>query len=305
MGTSGSIVWPSAPEPIWQLNWHLADSPDEEGIVISRARYRGHTVFYKASLPVLRVQYSGSCGPYKIPLSYDTTRESDYCPGTRVCIYSYVDQGYRAFSIEALYASYRFHFTGGRLDSGVLRTRTYEFEQRWVFWEDGQVSPRIYAHDLHHCSGDSRFHAYWRWDLDIDTPGNNVALEYNSYTEDQGWGRGWHAKTVEIGRTRNWSSDRSWLVLNRSSRRGYHILPERGEASADAFAYRDLWVLRYHASEDKHGNQGSEYSDDLQTYLNAEDVLGKDVVVWYCQHGPASLFTPRRGPDLMPVGNWG
>jgi hypothetical protein len=72
MSESGSVVWPSPDEPLWRFDWRLADSPDQEGIVIRSVRYRENQLILKASLPSLRVRYDGPCGPYKDPLTTTT-----------------------------------------------------------------------------------------------------------------------------------------------------------------------------------------------------------------------------------------
>jgi hypothetical protein len=90
---SGSIVWPSSAEPLWRFDWRLAHEPQQEGVVITSVRYRGRQVLHKASLPSLRVQYDGPCGPYKDPLNYENAQPTSRCPNHRVCTYSYKSQG--------------------------------------------------------------------------------------------------------------------------------------------------------------------------------------------------------------------
>ena len=40
MSESGHIVWPSAANKLWELDYTLADSPDAEGIAVRQVRYR-------------------------------------------------------------------------------------------------------------------------------------------------------------------------------------------------------------------------------------------------------------------------
>jgi Cu2+-containing amine oxidase len=291
MATGGSIIWPSPGEPLWRLNWRLADSPDEEGIVVSQAFYRGRQVFYRASLPSLRVQYDGSCGPYKDPLNYNNAQTTQRCPTSRVCVYSYVSNGLRGLGIESYH-----------------RIGAYRLTHRWVFWEHGAISPRLYSAGLQ-CNYNHRHHAYWRFDFDIGGAGNDLVLEYNTYTEDVSWGYGWHTKAVEIARVKNPTSRRSWAVMDKGSGAGYHILPGPNDGQADTFSNRDLWVLRYRGSEDRGGRQGTAYGDGLQAYLTSEDVDGEDVVIWYCGHlshqaGHGGDEWHHVGPNLVPFGSW-
>jgi Cu2+-containing amine oxidase len=288
----GSVVWPSESEPLWRFNWVLADSPDEEGIAISQVYYRGHQLLYKASLPSLRVQYDGPCGPYKDPLNHNNAQPTMRCPDRRVCAYSYVSDGLRGLGLESYH-----------------RIGAYRLTHRWVFWEDGQLYPRLYSAGLQ-CDHDHRHHAYWRFDFDIGGAGDDLALEFNTYTEDTIWGRGWHQKSTEITRTKNPSSARAWAILDKRSGRGYHIIPGPNDGVADTFSHGDLWVMRYHPEEDKHGRQGNATSDDLHGYVDGESVDGQDVVIWYCGHlsheahggGDEWHFA---GPNLVPFRNWG
>lgn len=289
MPESGSVVWPSQSEPLWRFSWRLADSPDEEGIVVSDVHFRGKKLFYKASLPSLRVQYDGNCGPYKDPLNYNNSKNTTRCPSTRVCLHSYVSGGFRALAVES------YHTIG-----------SYRLTNRWVFWEDGVIYPRLYSAGLQ-CNYNHRHHAYWRLDFDIDSSANNIALEYNTYTSDVGWGRGWQPCVREGSTVKNASSRRSWAVMTKSANRGCHIYSGDNDGASDSFSTRDIWLLRYRGEENKSGRQGNAYNDMLNDYLNNEDIDGQDVVVWYCahlyhiaSHGGDEWHSA--GPTLVPFG---
>ena len=97
--------------------------------------------------------------------------------------------------------------------------------------------------------------------------------------------------------------------MDLNSQRGYHLLPGHDDGTADAFSTRDLWVLRYLGTEDRHGQQGSSTSDALDPYVNGEDVRGKDIVLWYCAHlhhhaADGGSDWHGAGPTLAPFGNW-
>ncbi|MFF4224324.1 hypothetical protein ACX9I7_09055 [Streptomyces sp. L500] len=290
MSESGRISWP-AQQPVWTFDWRLADAPDEEGIVILGAAYRGHQVFAKASLPSLRVRYEGPCGPYKDPLNYNNARPTSRCPGSRVCVYAYSSGGLRALSVESYHT-----------------ISAYRLTHRWVFWENGVIMPRLFSAGIQ-CPFDHRHHVYWRLDFDIDGARRDLALEYNTYTGEEGWGAGWHPFRTETKRLKNPPSRRSWAVVDLDSHRGYHVLPGPNDGTADAFSASDLWLLRYRASEDRYGRQGTAADDGLNGYLNAESTDGQDLVVWYAAH----LFHRVAqggddwhgvGPDLVPFGPW-
>lgn len=266
MAEYGSVTWPSTSWPLWRLHWGLADSPDQEGIAITQARYKDHQVFYKASLPSLRVQYNGGCGPYKDPLTYYNAKPTGTCPTKRVCTYTIWSWGMLGLVIEA------YHTIGA-----------YRLTERWTFWQDGQVYPRLFSAGLQ-CNDDHRHHAYWRFDFDIDGASSDMAFEFNTTTPDIGWGPGWHQKTVETSRVKNPSTSRCWAIMDGNSARGYFVFPGPNDGFADAFSTRDLWVMSYRGSEDRHGNQGSAYDDGLAAYLTGESVDRADIVLWYCGH---------------------
>lgn len=292
MSESGSVVWPSPAEPIWRFNYFLADSPDEEGLVISQVHFRNRLLLYKGSLPSLRVQYDqNNCGPYKDPLNYNNAHTTSLCSNKKVCLYSYISGGSRALQLQS------YHTIG-----------SYRLTQRWVFWEDGSLYARMFSAGLQ-CNTNHRHHVYWRLDFDIGGAGNDLALEYNTYTPNQGWGIGWHTKSAEITRLKNPASRRSWAILDKGSGRGYHILPGANDGVADAFSTRDLYVMRYSGSEDRHGRQGSATTDALMPYINGENIDGQDVVLWYCghlshiaHHGGDEWHSV--GPNLVPFRNW-
>jgi Cu2+-containing amine oxidase len=264
MSESGFVTWPNANTPLWRFAYTLADSPDAEGIAISDAHFRGRKVLYKGSLPSLRVQYNSSCGPYKDPLTYDNAHAIS--GSNRVKVYTVVSGGLSGVSVES------FHTIGA-----------YKLTVRWTFWADGRITPRLYSAGLQ-CNVDHRHHPYWRFDFDIEGAANDTVFEYNSSTPDLGWGPGWHVKHSEITRVKNPATQRSWAVMDVSTMRGYHVIPGSNDGFADAFAPRDLFVMRYHGPEDRHGQQGSAVDDGLAAYINGEVVEKADVVLWYCAH---------------------
>lgn len=291
MSESGSVVWPSSSEPLWRFWWRLDDSPNQEGIAIRSVRFRDRQLLYKASLPSLRVRYDGPCGPYKDPLTYNNAKTTTRCPTKKVCLYTYTSGGLRALGVES------YHTIGA-----------YRLTHRWVFWEDGWLMARLYSAGLQ-CNYDHDHHAYWRFDFDIEGAANDLALEYNTYTGQTGWGPGWHTKSHEITRRKNPSSRRSWAIMELNSGRGYHLLPGPNDGHADSFSTSDLWVLRYRGSEDRYGQQGSAASDGLGAYLTGEDTHGKDIVLWYCGHlrhhaDEGGDDWHAVGPNLAPFQNW-
>jgi Cu2+-containing amine oxidase len=264
MSESGFVVWPSSGTPLWRFGYTLADSPDAEGIAITQATFRGRLVLYKGSLPSLRVQYDNSCGPYKDPLTYNNAHPIS---GTkRVKVYTIWSGGLSGVAVES------FHTIGA-----------YKLTERWTFWADGRITPRLYSAGLQ-CNVHHRHHPYWRFDFDIEGARSDTVFEYNTSTPNLGWGPGWHVKGHEITRVKNPGTRRSWAVMDISTQRGYHIIPGPDDGTADAFAPRDLFVMAYHGAEDRHGQQGNASDDGLAAFINGEAIEKSDVVIWYCAH---------------------
>ncbi|MBE1495578.1 Cu2+-containing amine oxidase [Amycolatopsis lexingtonensis] len=265
MGESGYIAWPSPGSALWRFTYTLADPPACEGIAITQAFYRDHQVLYKGSLPSLRVQYDhNACGPYKDPLTYNNAQP---LAGTKkVKTYTVVSAGLPGIAVEA------FHRIGA-----------YKLTERWTFWADGRITPRLYSAGLQ-CNTDHRHHAYWRLDFDIDGAGTDSVFEYNTSTPNLGWGPGWHQKTREISRVKNPPTKRSWAIMDLNSQRGYHVLPDPDDGVADTFSDRDIWIMRYRGGEDLRGNQGTAQGDGLAAYLTGEPMTSADAVLWYCGH---------------------
>ena len=289
MSEYGHIIWPNNQERIWEFNYALEGTPAEEGIAIKNAYYRGKEVFFKASLPALRVQYDNNyTGPYKDPLNYNNAQFYPSGSANKVWQYGYSSFGLRALVLES------FHQIGW-----------YKLKCRWIFFEDGRVAPRLYSSGIIEHKN-HRHHAYWRFDFDVTGAGNDLALEYNNYTPDIGWGPGWHMKSNEITRVKNPASNRTWAIMDKATGRGYMIRTGANDGVADSYSQSDFWVTRYHWNEDKNGRQGDAHDDHLHDYLNFENANGQDLVLWYCSHlyhnaeHDSGDEWHSAGPDLIP-----
>jgi hypothetical protein len=263
MAEYGTISWPTS-NPLWQFSYSLGDYSQPEGLVIRNVRYRGRLMLYKASLPSLRVQYDGPCGPYKDPLTFNN---ADVQPnGRRVAVYDYSIFGFRWLALESYH-----------------RIGSYRLRQRWTFLPDGTLAPQLFSAGLQ-CNDDHRHHAYWRFDFDINGASDDAIYEYNTTTPDIGYGPGWHKKLWETTRLKSPATNRRWAVMDRTQGNGCFLIPDPNDGSADAFSTRDVWFMRYRGSEDLNGNQGTAGADGLDAYLDFENLDGTDVVAWYCGH---------------------
>jgi hypothetical protein len=188
------------------------------------------------------------------------------------------------------------------------RIGEYRILEQWIFLANGWIYPRLYSAGLQ-CPYDHRHHQYWRFDFDINGSIQDLVLEYNTNTPDLGYGPGWHKQGIEISRLKNPTYSRSWAIVDKTSWRGYHLLPGSHDGVADNFSNRDLWIMQYHYDEDRRGNQGGPWSDALSPYLNGENIDGQDVVLWYVGHlahraAEGGDEWHGVGPALAPFNNW-
>lgn len=264
MAESGSISWPSR-DPVWTFSYYLGDYAQPEGLVLRHVRYRGKLVLWKASLPSLRVQYDRDlCGPYKDPLTAGNARP--WSNGRLVWVYEYSAGGQRYLALET------YHTIG-----------SYRLRQRYAFSLSGQIQPSLFSAGLQ-CELDHSHHAYWRFDFDIDGASADSVYEHRPTRPDIGYGPGWIKYWRETSAIKGAAANTLWAVMDRRSQSGYFVRPGPHDGQPDAFSRRDAWFMRYRGSEDRQGNQGNAWDDELNAYLNSEDIDFTDVVLWYCGH---------------------
>lgn len=298
MATRGTVVWPRRGPTIWKFSWRLESLPQEEGIVVEDVYYLNQQVMFKGSLPILRVQYheevreEGTVGPYKDQLCLNLAAPTTRFPAEGCGTYELSASDRRGVAVE-----------------GYFRIGLYRLLQRWVFWEDGRISPALYSagrqHDANHTH-----HAYWRLDFDLSGAGGDSVLEFVAGAPNVGHGPGWHRLDEEVSRAKNHAHRTAWAVVDEQSWRGLQIVPGPNDGRADAFSNADVWFLRYRSAEDRLGLQGYPWADGLSEYLNGEVLQSTDVVVWYCAHlfhnvHPHTDEFHGAGPTLVPFGPWG
>src|SRR5262249_32381665 len=268
------------------------------GVELRFVDYRGKRVLYRAHVPILNVEYSAAgaaigCGP-----TYRDWQNQEYCfhangtdpvgPGFRLCSpppQTILESGVDGGNVSGVALWYDGHEL--RLVS-QLAAGWYRYISDWRLRNDGSIGPRFgFAGTLNPCTCELHtHHAYWRFDFDIVTAGNNVVEEYNNPpiigTSN------WHTKRFEIRRPRDASHQRHWRVRNKGTFQGYTILPGGHDGFPDPYGVGDVWVLRYHGNEIDDG-QGFTTNPALSRagidkFVNGESVDGQDVVLWYAGH---------------------
>ena len=278
---SGQTVWGS-----WSFDWEVKDGA---GIAIRNVVFDRHYVIYKASMPVIRVQYVSSCGPYADRIDWGNLIGVPWCNGAKVCQRSFTASG-RNWLELGVYA----------------RIGAYHLYQVWYFSEDGWVQARLYSKGLQ-CAYDHNHHPYWRMDFDVDGAADNQIFVFDNNRPNEGWGSGWHLITEELNQTKSPASGRVWFVRNDRTAKGIWVIPNPGDGVADSFCNKDAGMRLYHGAEDKpwaFGAWGHLGYDD------GEVIAKRDIVFWYVAHmhheashggdqwhgvGPW-IFVPRREP---------
>lgn len=155
-----------------------------------------------------------------------------------------------------------------------------------------------------------RHHAYWRFDFDIDSPGNAVVTEEIKPTVTE-VPPDVPPPTVLLTETMriNGPPGLSWSITDSATGRGYRVVPGSETAlPADAFAVGDAWFLKYNGNElDDIGQPGTSCPINIGGFLNGE-ATSSDVVMWYrsgwLHPGHELDDCDMVGPMLYPIGDW-
>ena len=351
--------------PVWEfclLTPYQSSGPDGSGIEIRDAYYYGHKVFKRAHTPVLNVKYVGGspcdcyrdwlyqeqkfqvitaisnpnpldCGaggpgniecPANVPGNY---AEAIVPPVTVCTSGSHFDVpptvGFRGVAAEKL------------ADRMTLTTQLaagwYRYYISWTFYTDGRIEPRFgfgaTSNSCVSCCG-HRHHAYWRFDFDIDDPGNDHigSPPYGATPRP----------VIAVENMRNLPDATKippFAVYDTVSLRGYQVVP--GQENIDSpvgsppsgggpfwqgtqypFDVTDAFMLQYHESggvpQEINDGAGLSQCALTTTFLdfdNNEPLNNNgDVVLWYrggAFHASGALDTCAIvGPTLIPLGNW-
>lgn len=311
------ISWP-AQNPVWKF---LAIRPSASsgtrasGLELRYVDYKGKRLLYQAHVPILNVLYdNNACGPYRDWIWEEHCFE---CDGTDVA------PGFRwAHTAPKTLCdadSDNGNFTGVAIfDKGEelmlvteMEAGWYRYIMEWHFHKDGTVQP-VFKFGGTHSSCICNVHVhhcYWRFDFDLNTPGNNLVEEFNDPPIIPG--TNWHKKHFEIRRNRDASHHRKWRVTNTQSKEQYEIIPGPNDGTADAYGKGDLWVLRYHGAAEiddgYNSTGGAGTAADIDKFVNGELVENQDVVVWYAAHFRHDVHEQGEhgchevGPTLKPI----
>ncbi|HEV3168391.1 MAG TPA: hypothetical protein VGZ22_30580 [Isosphaeraceae bacterium] len=333
----------------WNQPRDTTKDADGSGIRLSHVYYKGKKVFEQASIPCLNVKYMADgacdntmCCGINLPNNIHTFTYRDwtcqYAPfqANNVLIKPIVrvndpdsvhtiQPGY-AEPTQPVVTLCDVHPNPGK-DSGdfygvavekradrlilttALESGWYRYTQKWIFYRDGTIQPRIAFTAVNNaCTSRAHHHnGYWRFDFDIGDPENDVIEEVND--------AGVQPLATETSRANDPAHHRKWRVRDKATGMGYEVVPGKEDGVADDWGVADMWALRYKgAREHDDGGLRTNQVDGarihVNDYLNDEAIDGQDLVMWYHtghMHvgGTAANCDPEMiGPTLKPVGNW-
>jgi hypothetical protein len=264
------------------------------GIELKYVDYKKKRVLYQAHVPILNVRYDNdACGPFRDwqwEEGMFNANGNDIAPGIRLCntpattVFD-TDNDSGNFKGVAIYVKGQEVILVSEMEAGW-----YRYVSEWRFHTDGTISPRFgFGAIQNHCVCNlHHHHVYWRFDFDIETPGNNLVQEFNDPILIGN--SNWHNKSFEIRRPKDPGRKRKWKISNTRSGSAYEIIPGDNDGTADGFGIGDLWVLRYHGGlEIEDGvtvvpGTPAQCMAHVDNFVNGEAIANHDVVVWYAAH---------------------
>ncbi len=194
---------------------------------------------------------------------------------------------------------------------------------RWAFYENGTLEPAVGLSGILPAVGESDAqygwpvgangeiassfmdHYLWRLDFDLDASyDNDVVEEINSVPSAD---RLRKSKTItplqqETARSMNPETKRFWRIRDGDARNGsvgyisYELVPAHYDQSKansrnEAWLDNDVYFTAYNACELRAANNTvSGCSDNVTRFLNGQNLVGQDVVLWYKQ---SNHYLPR------------
>lgn len=311
-GTAGQydLVISRGAEEIWRMTVirpSASSGNNRSGIELRDVKYRTKLVLARANVPILNVQYYRDvCGPY---------RDWAWQEGMFVANGSYVVGGNGSGVMLCTDAPQTILDNG--TDTGNFRgvaiydreevtlvselnAGWYRYISKWTFSDDGVISPRFgFTMTTNSCVCNGHVHhVYWRFDFDILSAGNNSVAEFNQNS----------LKTVETESMRaRVAPDQYWVVRNSLSNASVIIRPGPKDGNYDKYGHGDLWLLlnKTPLEIDDSAQIGSGTDARLDPMMNNENILNKDIVVWYAAHwihdhfdSPTQVHVHGDGPSL-------
>src|SRR4029453_1921020 len=228
---AGSTVW-----KFLVVRPAASSGTNGSGVELRYVDYRGKRLLYRAHVPILNVQYNqNACGPYRDWQNQEGMLQAvgtDVAPGFRLCTSpasTILDTG----SDTGNYLGVAIYVQGQEVVLvSEMQAGWYRYISMWRLHTDGTIKPRFgfsavsssCVCNIHH------HHAYWRFDFDLRTAGNNLVREFND-PPLIGTSK-WHDKNYEIRRSRDPARKRKWRVVNKATGEAYDIVPGANDGEA-------------------------------------------------------------------------
>lgn len=245
-----------------------------EGLCLLDGVFRGHRVFRKLSLPVIRVKYNNdSCGPYNDRIHWDTDdwgEDMNPISGPH-----HLDK----------WPNGRYILTQEVLNEGVLwyeaaiyaRIGAYHIIQRWRLNNDGVILATVFSKGLS-CTVDHWHHPHWRFDFDLPGPTPQSVVVHT----DNGIGR---FQTEGFFRNADFSNPH-YLIENPDTGLGVWIEPPQldevhGIVGPTDFQSFDGYLRLYRPEEDVPW----EFHEETGMRFEKHELLNRgNVVFWLIGH---------------------
>jgi len=253
---SGSTTWGN-----WSFSWTVG--ANSEGLEIKDVRWKNVKVLYKASMPVIRVQYANdACGPYTDHLSWGNMVTTS-CQNEKLC--------QRVWGNDLLELG------------AFAKLGKYDIYQAWYFRSSGRLESALWSRGWH-CQVSHRHHPYWRMDFDVaQIPNRTWRRRTVNGNHD------WFQYTTEFDEAVDRTQDPLWWIQDTSGAHVIIVRPWNTDPTDPDHPY-DASVRRYKYDEDV-GWMGSEWS---QLCCNEQEPLwDQDNVFWWIGH----LSHPWTGSD--------
>lgn len=277
---------------------------ERSGLEIRDVKYKGKMVLKRGHAPILNVQYTSGCGPFR-DWQYSEgffnapdTGAQNPAPGIRILaagqtastvVETRNDTG--NFQGVAIYTQ--------NTENGqevVLVTEMnagwYRYIMEWRLGTDGTIRPRYgFGSIVDSCVCIQRsHHVYWRFDFDVVNASNKVFLmdrgrRYQKLVE------------TEADFFRKPQTSRMLMIQNSTGNEAYQLVPGTNDGAVansdgvltDAFGAGDFWIMQYKSTSGIPGElddqDGPLYPGAyLAPWVNGESTVDQDVVVWYAAH---------------------
>jgi len=260
----------------WAFDWTVGHK--QEGLELRDVRWQGTKILFKASLPVIRVKYTGDArsigsgdGPYQDRIHWGNLVVPRGAVG-KVVSRSWDD---RILEIAVF-----------------SQIGDYDIYHAYYFDRAGTMEGRVYSRGWSD-EETHRHHPYWRLDFDVEHPRNLPRLIRRTRSEVR------RVVRIVLEELNYWQSraDVEPFRFFISSPAGRHVgVRNVGNASRDAapgapwfsFSTKDSGVRLWKGAEDRGWEFGSRghlgYASPPEAWTRGEWQSGKDVVLWMVHH---------------------